>query len=214
MKNEGRFWDRLSRKYDEQVNSKYARTYDETIRIAENYLQESDVVLDYACGTGITTVALAGHVKQVDAIDISDQMIKCARQKSEQRGISNIAYTTANIFSGGLVEGAYDVVMAFNILHFLPNTDEVLRRIRALLKPGGVFLSATDCLGEKVTFPVALQSLLGKIGIFPHMRRFTVAALQNMIEANHFSVLEACNLYNDPPNHFIAARKQELQPES
>mgnify|MGYP000196436412 FL=1 len=43
---------------------------------------------------------------------------------------------------------SYDVVTAYNVLLYMKNQDEVLKKIYEILKPGGIFLSATDCLGR------------------------------------------------------------------
>jgi ubiquinone/menaquinone biosynthesis C-methylase UbiE len=105
--------------------------------------------LDFACGTGITTVKLANNVKQISAIDISSDMIDIAKKKTETHNISNISFTICNIMNDSIKDNSFDVVLAFNILYFLENIDEVLERIGQTLKCGGLFISVTDCLGEK-----------------------------------------------------------------
>jgi 2-polyprenyl-3-methyl-5-hydroxy-6-metoxy-1,4-benzoquinol methylase len=41
------------------------------------------------------------------------------------------------------------VILAFHVLHLLEDTQEVVQRMHELLKPGGLFVSATACMGEK-----------------------------------------------------------------
>ena len=43
---------------------------------------------------------------------------------------------------------SFDVVTAYNVLLYMENQEEVLEQIYEVLKPGGLFISATDCLAE------------------------------------------------------------------
>lgn len=54
-----------------------------------------------------------------------------------------------DLFDESLRPGSFDAVVACNVLLYLENRAEVLARIRELLRPEGMFLSATDCLGER-----------------------------------------------------------------
>ncbi len=207
MQNNEIFWNKISSKYDLQVKNKYEQTYINTIKKTRNYLKETDVALDYACGTGITTVELARDVKQIYAIDISQDMINIAKEKSQKNNISNIKYDVTDVFDEKYSKESFDVLMAFNILYFIKDTNSVIKRINELLKPGGVFISATDCLGEKRTFKTMIGYLLGKIGIVPSMKMFKMDQLKNIIKRNGFSIVETENLYDSPPNLYIVAKK-------
>lgn len=209
MKNTKSFWDKMSTKYDSQVNSKYGDTYAETIKITKKYLKDTNVVLDYGCGTGITTIELSENVEKIHAIDISENMISVAKSKSEKRGISNIHFDVKDIFNKKLEKSSFDVIMGFNILYFIKDIDNVMNRINELLKPNGIFISATDCLGEKRTLITATQSLLSKIGVIPYMRKFKISELEGIVEAGNFSIIETQNLYDTPPNYYIVARKNK-----
>lgn len=209
MKDAKDFWNRLSNGYDAQVNSIYVQAYKKTVEFTKKYLKDSDKVLDYACGTGITTVELANNVKKIHAIDISKNMINIAKNKSEQKGIENIEFEVADIYNEKLEENTFDVVMAFNILYFIKDIDSVINRINKLLKSNGMFISVTDCHGERKTFMSVVQSLLSKMGVIPYMRKFKIAELEEIVEAGGFSIIEAHNLFTTPPNYYIVARKNE-----
>ena len=66
-----RFWDKMSAGYDRQAAGKYEQAYADTVALTRDYLKPTDSVLDFACGTGLTTVQLAGAVASIHAIDIS-----------------------------------------------------------------------------------------------------------------------------------------------
>jgi ubiquinone/menaquinone biosynthesis C-methylase UbiE len=162
--------------------------------------------LDFACGTGITTVELAKNVKEIRAIDISDNMIDLAKKKMEKHDIKNVNFTTCDIMSDTIKDQSFDVVLAFNILYFLEDIDEILIRIRHILKSGGLFISVTDCLGEKKSILNVFQSFLSTIGIIPYTRKYKMRELECLIEKAGFSIIETDNFYTNPPNYFVVAQ--------
>jgi 2-polyprenyl-3-methyl-5-hydroxy-6-metoxy-1,4-benzoquinol methylase len=201
-----RFWDKQANEYDKN-ESKFEQTYHKTVANTKQYLKNNDIVLDYACGTGITTNEIAGYVKEIHAIDISAKMIEVAKRKAGERNIENINYEQATIFDERFKNESFNVILAFNILHLLEDTQEVLRRINELLKPGGLFISATACLGEKKSFFSILISLLSKIGIVPYTRNLTFSELKDLVTNGDFKIIETENISHSPPNYFIVAKK-------
>ena len=53
------FWDGRAQNYDAQVGTHYAEAYEKTAAHFKKYLKPTDTVLDFACGTGIVTCAVA-----------------------------------------------------------------------------------------------------------------------------------------------------------
>ena len=202
------FWNKISNKYDNQVNGKYSQAYNLTIEKTKKYLKDTDLVLDFACGTGITTVKLANNVKEIYAIDISNNMINIAKEKMESHNINNVLFATCDLMNDTIKENTYDVVLAFNLLYFLKNIDEVLERINQILKSGGLFISVTDCLGEKRSILNLFQSFLSKIGIIPYLRNYKMKELDDIIINAGFSIIETDNFYNNPPNYFVVGKKK------
>lgn len=145
------FWNMRSQNYDTQIGPFYEEAYARTAANTLKYLKPQDRVLDFACGTGIVTFQMAPHVAQIRAIDISDEMVRHAKEKAEALKVPNVEISQTDLFDPCLEPGSFDVVTAFNVLCYVDNPREVLARIRELLKPGGLFLSATDCLGQTVT---------------------------------------------------------------
>lgn len=201
------FWNMRSRTYDQQSGEEYAQAYEKTVSNTLNYLSGDDRVLEFACGTGITTVAIAPHVAFVRAIDISDQMVGKAREKIQALGLSNVELSQTDLFDPCLEEGSFDAVTAFNVLLYVENRAEVLERIRSLLKPGGMFLSATDCLGEGITRVGIRKFWKSHTGSMPYVAFDSRKKLEEEIVRAGFAVLERENLFSAPPNLFVAAKK-------
>lgn len=201
------FWNMRSATYDQGSGEEYEKAYEKTVANTLKYVNGDSRVLEFACGTGITTVCLAPHVSFVRAIDISDEMVAKARVKIETLGLANVELSQTDLFDPCLEEGSFDAVTAFNVLLYVENRDEVLGRIRSLLKPGGIFCSATDCLGEKITRVGIKKFWKSHTGSMPYVAFDTMKKLEGDIARAGFAVLERENLFPAPPNLFIAARK-------
>ena len=201
------FWNKRSRVFDSDVSTVYQDAYDKTAEHTLRYLKPTDRVLDYACGTGIPTLAIAPHVKEVRGIDISMEMVIKAQNKAAEANVQNVIITNTGIFDPCLAEGSFDAITAFNLLLYVEDLDQVLARVRSLLKPEGMFLSATDCLGCGITKDGVRKFIRSHTGRMPYVAFFKMEELVRRIEDAGFTVLEQENLHPAPPNLFIAARK-------
>src|ERR1051325_2781752 len=65
--------------------------------------------LEVGCGTGAFTRLLAPKVNHVTAIDLSDEMVRLARQRSES--YSNIDYAVGDILQADLASGGFDFIV-------------------------------------------------------------------------------------------------------
>ncbi len=183
-----KFWDRIANNYDKE-EKKDTQTYSHIFEKTRKYLKGSDVVLDYGCGTGLVSNEIAGNVKMVYAIDISSKMIEIAKNKATGREIENIDYAYSTIFNDRYKNGSFDVILAFYILHLSDDSQRVIQRVNELLKPGGLFISATPCMGDKLILN-KLLSIASKIGIVPKIKSFKFPDLEGLIKKENFEIIE------------------------
>lgn len=209
MKSES-MWDRLASNWDTPGVS----LGENDLRIIEKtklYLHAEDIALDYGCATGSIALEIANTVKAVHGIDLSSKMIEIARRKAEERKIENVEFTHATIFDESFEQGSFDVILASSILHLLENSPQVVNRINQLLKPGGLFISATPCLGERTFISILINIpvfLLSKTGILPHVNFFSILKLVSSITNGNFKIIESENLSVHPITEcFIVAKK-------
>ncbi|QTH42753.1 class I SAM-dependent methyltransferase [Cohnella sp. LGH] len=205
MNNSERFWDKTASQYD-QIEMKDGQTYLQIIQRTKAYLEISNVVLDYGCGTGSISNEISEDVKEIHAIDLSSNMIAIAEKKANERNVANIHYTHTTIFDERYKAGSLDVILAFHVLHLLEDEQIVLQRINELLKPGGLFISATPCVGEKILLR-NLLFLAGRVGLMPSIRSFNIRNLINTIENGNFSIVESECLKKSSREYFVVARK-------
>jgi 2-polyprenyl-3-methyl-5-hydroxy-6-metoxy-1,4-benzoquinol methylase len=200
-----KFWDRTADYYDKE-EKKDELTYLKFIEKAKKYLNESDIVLDFGCGTGLLCNEIADDVEMIYAIDISSKMIDIARSKASQRKIQNINYIYTSIFDERLEGDSFDVIIVFNVLHLLEDSQEVIQRINDLLKPGGYIISATPCMGEKPLLS-SLFSIGSKIGVTPEIKSFKTDELYNLFIKGNFEIIETGYLKKNSPQYLLIANK-------
>ena len=92
--------------------------------------------LDVATGTGRNAIYLAEHGYDVEAVDVSDEALRQARQRADERGV-DVEWVRADIADDEFDLGtdAYDVIAVsfFAALGLLPELKEALA-------PGGVLV--------------------------------------------------------------------------
>ncbi len=93
--------------------------------------------LDIGCGTGAFSRLLAGRCDRVLALDLSPQMIRIAKERSQD--YPNIDYRTADVMERPLAEDSFDCIAAIATLHHLP-LEEILQRMEKSLKAGGTIV--------------------------------------------------------------------------
>ncbi len=94
-------------------------------------------VLEIGCGTGAFARRLAERSQQVLALDLSPEMIRIARERSAQ--FPNIEFQLADVRDSPFHIGSFDCIASIATLHHLP-FPEMLLKMKAALKPGGVLL--------------------------------------------------------------------------
>ena len=209
MNKSEKFWDRSAKEYEnKKIN--WEKIYNKAVENTKKHLNSSDVVLDYACGAGVITAQIADYVKEIHAIDISSKMIDVAQRIADERKIENINFLKTTIFDDRYEKESFNVITAFNILHLLENSSEVIQRINQLLKPGGLFISETPCLREKNSFLGGFLKFLSKLRIIPYLNALKFSDLDVLLTEGNFQIIETEDLQQKQTNYFIVAKKLHL----
>jgi SAM-dependent methyltransferase len=117
-------------------------TDEERIRrlVAAARLVGTERVLDIATGPGYIAEAFAGSAREVVGVDLTDAMLAIAKERTRERGVSNVSFRAADAQNLPFENGAFDVVVCRLALHHLLRPLEVLREMARVCRVGGTVL--------------------------------------------------------------------------
>nr|ALQ32886.1 putative polyketide synthase [Fusarium miscanthi] len=119
-------------------------------------------ILEVGAGTGGTTETILRGLAQVQGLpayavynftDISAGFFPAAKDRfSEAPNMEfNVLDVSQNPLEQGFESGAYDLIVAANVLHATPSLHETLRNIRELLKSDGMLVMTEVCSLSRLT---------------------------------------------------------------
>jgi len=123
--------------------------------------------VDVGCGIGYFTVPLAGLVGpagRVVAVDLQEEMLAGVLRRAERAGVAGRIQLRRCTPERLGIEGPADLVLAFWMVHEVPDRTRFLGEVAALLRPGGRLLLAEPVLhvaAGEVEATVALAQAAG-----------------------------------------------------
>ncbi len=182
-----KFWDKIAEKYAKQPVADEA-AYQKKLEITRGYFTPDMEVLELGCGTGSTALAHAPYVKHILATDISSKMIAIARDKAAAENIGNVTFEQATVESLSVPDDSLDAVLALSLLHLLEDKDAAIAKVHRMLKPGGIFVTSTACLGDSMWWLVPVLPVGRMLGFFPLVKVFTQAHLRTSLTGAGFTI--------------------------
>jgi len=182
-----KFWNKIADKYSKQPIADEA-AYQKKLQVTREYLQPDMELLELGCGTGSTAITHAPYAKHIHAIDISSKMIEIAQGKADTENIKNITFECSSIDDLNKQDQTLDVVLGLSILHLVDNREEVISKVYKMLKPGGIFVSSTVCLGDKMKFFKIIAPIGKFFGLMPLVKVFSVKELEHSLISNGFDI--------------------------
>jgi phosphatidylethanolamine/phosphatidyl-N-methylethanolamine N-methyltransferase len=159
--------------------------------------------LEIGSGTGLVTVAVAPVVGELLATDYAEAMVERTRSRVAAAGLTNVRCEQRDLYGLGEPDGSYDVVIAANVLHLVPDLDAALVAMRRLLRPGGRLVVPTFCHGE-TRLSRAVSWALSWVS-FPAQRRFDLPGLAAAVERTGFVVDRQERIAGVLPIGFVSA---------
>lgn len=131
----------------------YAYTFDNPLRtlfhkpdqLFSPYICQGMTVADIGCGLGYFSIGLAHLVKKegkVIALDIQQKMLDKAEKRAARADVADTIEFRPCTASDIRTEEALDFVLAFWMVHEVPNVSSLLQQIYTALKPAGLLFIA------------------------------------------------------------------------
>ena len=207
MSTNTKFWDKIADKYSKQPIADEA-AYQKKLQVTQGYFKPDWSVLEFGCGTGSTAIIHAPYVKQIRAIDISGNMIAIAKSKAEAQDINNVTFEQLTIEELKIDDCTYDAVLGLSILHLLENKEQAIAKVYKMLKPGGIFVTSTTCMGDAMSWFKLIAPIGKALGFFPLVRVFTAQQLIESLTNTGFAIDYQWQPSKDKAI-FIVAKKPE-----
>ncbi len=173
-----KFWDKIAERYSKQPIADEA-AYQKKLKVTREYFRPDMEVLEFGCGTGSTAINHAPYVKHIHAIDISSKMIEIAQGKADAEKVTNVTFEQSTIDEFSVSDQTLDAVLALSILHLLENKEEVIAKVHRMLKPGGIFVTSTACIGDTMMRFLKFIVPIGKfLCLIPQVTVFATKGLE------------------------------------
>jgi ubiquinone/menaquinone biosynthesis C-methylase UbiE len=150
-------------------------------------------VLDVATGTGMVAIAAAqavGDKEQVQAIDLSESMIKQAKENLKRAGLSNIDFHVMDGEQLEFEDNYFDVITCSYGLFFMPEMSTALKSWLRVLKPGGKIIFTSFAPSAFTPQSDIFLQQLAEYNIVPPTPRWLQLAeedlCKNLLEENGF----------------------------
>lgn len=116
-------------------------------------VKEGEEVLDLGCGVGRWSLELAGRGAQVTGADLSEEMIRIAKENADREGLS-IPFMTSAVADLKIIdEGSFDKALAVTVLQHIMSKEELMESVKVVgrvLKKGGTFFLLEAAPGKEI----------------------------------------------------------------
>lgn len=197
------FWDKVAGVYDlvETVyNGKVYRVLGK--RVAEE-IEQNDMVLECACGTGAISRYIAPKCKQFIATDLAEGMLKRTAKKC--RKYNNVRVGRADMTHLKWRDNRFDKVVAGNVIHLLEEPYAAIKELERVCKTGGkiiipTYINASEGVNKKAVHFLEIAGANFK-------RQFTRSSYQKFFEDAGYENIDYCTIEGRMPCVVAVIRK-------
>ena len=133
-----KYWSRYACTYDDYTDYVVGKNLRQAI--VERLLEEHELgeIVEFGCGTGYYTKAIAGKARHVLATDLSDEMLEIAH--INLKGLHNVTFQKVDCENSSFPAERFDTVVMANVIHTIENPLKALHESHRILKGRGLLL--------------------------------------------------------------------------
>jgi len=164
---EEHYWSRFAFSYDR--DGEYVVGKQILQAIEEKLLKERSLgnAIEFGCGTGYFTKAIARNARHVVATDLSDEMLEVAQ--AQLREFNNITIQKTDCADNSFSAESFDSVVLVNLIHVVDDPSQCLQESHRILRNGGSLI-VVDFTSYRISFSKKMKLVfryLRKWGIPP-----------------------------------------------
>ena len=198
------FWDRNAGRYNRFMR-KDGAAYGEMYALIQPIVRHK-TVLELATGTGLIAKSIVNAAAHIEATDASAEMI--AEAKRDNRS-AKLHFSVQDMFRLPYADKSFDVVIASNALHIVPQPEKALAEIRRVMKDDGVLIAPTFTHAGN-SFSGKVKAFFMKLAGFPLRSKWTSAEYLRFLRQNGWAVRKSAVLKASFPLTYAECVKSEV----
>lgn len=135
---------------------------------------------EFGCGTGLLSYFLKDDFKTITLADTSKGMMTVLEEKIKKEELIHFKPLLIDLLTEAVPQSKYDVVYTLMTMHHILDTEKILQKFNAIIKPGG-FLCLADLDKEDGSFHSQMPDFRGHLG-------FDREELTEILHQNGFQV--------------------------
>jgi ubiquinone/menaquinone biosynthesis C-methylase UbiE len=132
------------------IKDSYLNDFSSPLEYVKSFLPKvpSSPCLEIGCGIGMLARSMitSGVCSELDAFDLSEDVIAVAKRKTEQEEIKGIHFHVGDANTLELPENKYQLIYMSQSIHHVENLENLFNQINKALQPGGIFYGS-DYIG-------------------------------------------------------------------
>ncbi|MEJ2103664.1 MAG: methyltransferase domain-containing protein [Ignavibacteriaceae bacterium] len=206
-----KYWSRFSATYDENQEYVVGKDFLNEVKTNLNKLVDLGEVLELGCGTGYFTEAIVKNAEQVFATDLSEELLKKARERLGNK--DKITFQKEDCMNISFTSNNFDTVLMVNLIHVIEDPSKTLQEcFRVLKNDGSLIITSFTNYGMKPLEIIKLGFRYIKVWGKPpkYTHRFSPDSLCSLIESTGFSIEESRVLGDKTKSLFIIGKKKMI----
>ena len=197
------FWAKNAGRYDRFMR-RDAAAYEQLYALLRPVVR-SKTVLELATGAGLIAKNIVSSAAHIEATDASEEMIAQAKRGNQS---ARLHFSVQDMFHLPYADESFDVIIAANVLHILPEPERALSEIRRVLKDDGVLAAPTFTHADNAFFG-NVRAFFMRLAGFPLQSRWTSEEYLAFLRENGWMVRKSAVLKASFPLTYAECVKKE-----